>query len=224
MAEHARASLLVRLMLIIGVMLYGCICGTSPLVTSLVRQAWNTLTAPPRPPVTVPAVVPTTLSPAFRAEVLRWEPDILVWSQTYQLDPNLTATIMQVESCGDPQALSPAGAAGLFQVMPFHFAPGEDRFDPSINAARGLGFFADGLARAGGDAGLALAAYNGGQGLIDKPVFDWPNETRDYYEWATGIYTEASAGQNPSATLERWLAAGGLALCQRAAAYAGSSP
>ena len=41
------------------------------------------------------------------------EPDLL--------DPDIIATIIQIESCGNPAARSTAGAQGLFQVMPFHF-------------------------------------------------------------------------------------------------------
>lgn len=159
------------------------------------------------------------LSPIFTPSVLYWEDDILEWSEEYGIDPNAAATLMQIESCGDPDAESYVGAAGLFQVMPFHFAEGEDRFEPDTNALRGLEYFADGLDLADGHAGLAMAGYNGGHGLIGRAYENWPHETQRYYRWGSGIYREASAGWESSPTLESWLDAGGSALCETATAH-----
>ena len=76
----------------------------------------------------------------FTPEVQYWEPKILSWSKDLNLDPNLVATVMQIESCGDPKATSSVGAMGLFQVMPYHFSSGENPYKPNINARRGLAF------------------------------------------------------------------------------------
>ena len=80
------------------------------------------------------------LAAFYAPPVLRWSTALENWSSQYWLDVNLVATVMQIESCGDPEAMSIAGAAGLFQVMPFHFSPGEDSMDPGTNARRGLGY------------------------------------------------------------------------------------
>src|SRR3972149_6264675 len=61
------------------------------------------------------------LSPIFTPEVQHCADKIQGWSASAGIDPNLVATVMQIESCGDPQALSRSGAMGLFQVMPYHF-------------------------------------------------------------------------------------------------------
>lgn len=45
--------------------------------------------------------------------------------------------IIDIESDGDPRATSPAGAMGLMQVMPFHWKPGEDPYDPEQNVRKG---------------------------------------------------------------------------------------
>ncbi len=161
------------------------------------------------------------LWPIFAPEVLYWQDKILAWSATYGVDPNITATIMQVESCGDPQAVSVAGARGLFQVMPFHFAEGEDPLDPDTNARRGLSYFADRLAQTGGDVGRAFAGYNGGHVAADGNWDSWAAETQRYYLWTTGIYQEVQAGAAQSPTLEEWMAAGGASLCQQAASRLG---
>src|SRR5450759_279142 len=56
-----------------------------------------------------------TISSIFTPEVQFWAGRILSWASAAGLDPNLTATVMQIESCGDPLALSRSGAMGLFQ-------------------------------------------------------------------------------------------------------------
>lgn len=160
------------------------------------------------------------ISPLFTAEVKYWEPQILAWAQQYNLDPNMVATVMQIESCGDPQALSIAGAQGLFQVMPFHFQPGENAFDPDTNARRGMSFLADLLLQFE-EPNLAFAGYNGGPGNAVKNWSQWPAEMQRYYRWASGIYADAAAGLDRSETLDTWLAAGGAHGCARAAANLG---
>ncbi|MCZ7546218.1 MAG: lytic transglycosylase domain-containing protein [Anaerolineae bacterium] len=134
------------------------------------------------------------------------------------VNPNLLATLIQIESCGSPDAISAAGAAGLFQVMPFNFAPGDDFFDVETNARRGIGVLLECLGQANYDAGRAMACYNGGPGTLNTVYTNWYDETQRFYTWGTGIYADALAGRAESATLDRWLAEGGAALCQRAAA------
>lgn len=161
------------------------------------------------------AVAP--LSPVFTPEVLYWEPWIKAWAIKYQVDPNLIATLIQIESCGDPLVASPAGAQGLFQVMPFHFETGEDMLDVSTNARRGMAYLVGSLDRAEGHVGLALAGYNGGHGVIDRGWATWSPETQRYYYWGSRIYAEAKSNMETSATLQEWLNIGGENLCARAA-------
>ncbi len=162
-----------------------------------------------------------TIAPLFTPEVQYWAPKIAEWSQIYGIDPNIIATIMQIESCGSPVAGSSAGAQGLFQVMPFHFSPGEDMHDPDTNALRGMKFFNAQMDYTGGNILLSFAGYNGGYAASGGAYETWPNETKRYYKWAKGIYEDASAGRSASTTLEQWLAAGGQGGCQIAAAQLG---
>ena len=162
------------------------------------------------------------LAPLFTPEVDYWAGDIRRWASAHGLEPNLLATVMQIESCGHPTIHSPAGAQGLFQVMPFHFASGEDMLDPDTNARRGADFLKACQGYAGGDVGLTLACYNGGPRVIQVPSSQWPDEARRYYRWGTAIYADALVGKLRSETLDQWLAAGGGRLCQMAAAAQGS--
>lgn len=158
------------------------------------------------------------IAPLFTDEVDHWSEDISRWAAQYNLDPNLLATVMQIESCGHATISSHAGAQGLFQVMPFHFDFGEVYTDPDTNAKRSANFLNECLSWANGDPGLALGCYNGGPSITTRPFASWPSETQRYYTWGLGIYRDAQNNASQSETLNQWLAAGGQYLCNQAAA------
>lgn len=153
------------------------------------------------------------IAPLFTPEVQRWASDISRWAAAYQLDPNLLATVMQIESCGDPDIASSAGAQGLFQVMPFHFTLGEVMTDPETNARRGASFLAWCMDYAGRNSFMAMACYNGGPSVVHRDFMSWAAETRRYYVWGGTIYNDARAGLAASDSLNTWLNAGGAGLC-----------
>lgn len=156
------------------------------------------------------------LSPVFTKEIEYWTNSILSWSHEYSVDPNLIATVMQIESCGDPKAVSRSGAMSLFQVMPYHFVEIDDPFDPDTNALRGISYLKKSIETSGGDIRLTFAGYNGGIGVIDRSEDSWAEETRRYAYWGSGIYYEASSGNIESSRLGEWLAVGGISLCKQA--------
>ncbi len=164
------------------------------------------------------------LSPIFTREVQYWGNDIIRWANASSLDPNLVATVMQIESCGDPLALSRAGAMGLFQVMPFHFHHGENGFDPETNALRGLEYLARSLQTANGDPRLSLAGYNGGIGVINRGEWTWHAETARYVRYGAPIYSDARSGFTSSTTLDEWYQRYGAGLCRQAAQRLGLNP
>ncbi len=158
----------------------------------------------------------TDLAAFFAPAVQSWSDDIARWAAQHVVDPQLLATVMQIESCGHPTVISSAGAQGLFQVMPFHFAEGESMLDPNTNAKRGASFLNYCFDAADGVIGLALACYNGGPSVINQARENWSFETRKYYRWGVGIYSDAVAGHARSETLDQWLTAGGDRLCNSA--------
>ena len=161
------------------------------------------------------------LAGLFTPEIQHWSADITRWSSEHGLDPNMAATVMQIESCGNPDAQSSAGASGLFQVMPFHFLASEDAFNPETNALRGLAYLAKSLQASNGNARLAFAGYNGGIGVIAQSESNWANETIRYAYWGSGIYTDAQQNADISGRLSEWLTAGGSSLCYQARARLG---
>jgi len=88
--------------------------------------------------------------------------------------PNQLVWLAEVESSFDPEARSPAGAAGLFQLMPatarqygLRTWPFDQRLDPEPNArvaATLLGRLHDKFK----DWRLTLAAYNAGEGTVQN--------------------------------------------------------
>ena len=166
---------------------------------------------------TISAVPATSLSPIFTPEIHYWADSITRWAAVSNLDPNLAAVVMQIESCGDPRATSRAGAIGLFQVMPFHFQAGEDPYQPDTNALRGLDYLKRSLDTAGGNARLALAGYNGGIGVISRGEWSWAAETARYVKYGYPIYEDARSGVTTSASLNEWYGRYGAGLCRQAA-------
>jgi len=162
------------------------------------------------------SVASNGLAPLFTPEVQYWNASIVHWSDASQLDPNLVATVMQIESCGDAFARSSAGAVGLFQVMPDHFASTDGPFDPDTNALRGLTYLRRVFDTSNQNISWTLAAYNGGSSLIGSNEWTWPAETIRYVYWGSGIYADAVQMRSSSQRLEEWLSAGGASLCQRA--------
>jgi soluble lytic murein transglycosylase-like protein len=164
------------------------------------------------------------ISQIFTPEVQYWADRIQVWATAAGLDPNLVATVMQIESCGDPRALSRAGAMGLFQVMPYHFTDNDNPYAPETNAQRGLDYLKRSLEAAQGDPRLTLAGYNGGIGVIGMSESSWALETQRYVSWGSGIYTEAESGESNSQRLQEWLASNGASLCKQAHKRLGINP
>ena len=163
------------------------------------------------------------ISPIFTHEVQYWARDITRWANAASLDPNLVAVVLQIESCGNPSALSRAGALGLFQVMPFHFHFGENPYDPDTNALRGLSYLTRSLQAANGNAHLALAGYNGGIGVISRYEWTWPAETKRYIYYGVPIYEDARSGATSSPMLDEWYQKYGAGLCRNASQRLGLS-
>ena len=103
-------------------------------------------------------------------------------STQYGMDPLLITAIMKVESGFDPHARSHADAFGLMQVR----QPTADwcaqrigllQFDlmnPEDNIRIGVHFFAYLMEKYNGNIDVALAAYNAGEGNVDR----WLNDPR----------------------------------------------
>jgi hypothetical protein len=106
------------------------------------------------------------LAPDERTRVAR---AILEESLATALDPLLVVAVIHVESRFDPQAVSPAGALGLMQLMPPTMREEVARsglahgnpLDPVANVRAGVRYLAR-LVEAFDDLELALVAYNAG--------------------------------------------------------------
>ncbi|MFZ3372079.1 MAG: lytic transglycosylase domain-containing protein, partial [Desulfitobacteriaceae bacterium] len=114
--------------------------------------------------------------------VLRWQKDIETAATKYKLHPALIAAVMEQESGGDPNSLSPTGAIGLMQLMPETARSlGVNPYDPTQNIDGGAHYLQQQLASFGNEE-AALAAYNAGPGNVQSQRWLNFSETRDYVQ------------------------------------------
>jgi soluble lytic murein transglycosylase-like protein len=93
---------------------------------------------------------------------------ITSYAQRYRLDESLVYAVIRVESNFRADAVSPAGASGLMQLMPATAAEMgvTDIFDPAQNIAGGTQYLSKMLGLFGNNLSLALAGYNAGPGAV----------------------------------------------------------
>ena len=104
-------------------------------------------------------------------------------AQKVSLAPELIHSVVTAESAYDPTAVSHAGAQGLMQLMPetAQELGVKDSFDPEQNLFGGSRYLKQLLDKYDGDLDHALAAYNWGQGNVDRHgLKNMPEETRNY--------------------------------------------
>ncbi|HEY0385309.1 MAG TPA: lytic transglycosylase domain-containing protein [Pyrinomonadaceae bacterium] len=108
------------------------------------------------------------------------------------VDPVLLYAQMHQESSFKRSAVSPKGARGLMQLMPFTAARFgvKDIFDPRQNIEGGARYMRYLLNAFDGDVALALAGYNAGEGAVMKYGRHVPpyRETQEYVRRITGRY------------------------------------
>lgn len=107
------------------------------------------------------------------------------------VDAALLRAVIGVESAWRADAVSPKGAVGLMQLMPdtarrFGTTRPED---PGANLMAGAAYLRHLIDRHGSDLGLALAAYNAGEGAVQRHRGIPPYaETRQYVPKVLAAY------------------------------------
>jgi soluble lytic murein transglycosylase-like protein len=164
------------------------------------------------------SIIMTTATPAaasvapepsvsVASRVMAFAPLIEEAARATRLDAALLMAVIDVESGGNPQAVSPKGASGLMQLMPAtgmrHGA--SNLFDPQQNIGAGARYL-QALLQQFGDVALALAAYNAGEGAVQKSNGQIPPyaETMSYVSKVIaryGWYRDAMLGTT-SASIE----------------------
>jgi soluble lytic murein transglycosylase-like protein len=119
-------------------------------------------------------------------------------SSKYQVDPKLVQAVVQTESNYRSDAVSPAGAQGLMQLMPetARELGVKNSLDAEQNLDGGVRYLRKMLEMNNGNVAEALAAYNAGPGSVRKfggiPPFQ---ETRTYVKRVLDLYDQNNIGR-----------------------------
>lgn len=123
------------------------------------------------------------------------------YGQQYGVDPVLIRAVIQIESNFNPSCVSSKGARGLMQLMPGtakRFGV-QQVHDPEQNIRGGVAYLAI-LLRMFGDLPRALAAYNAGEGAVQRhggiPPYE---ETATYVKRGMTVYYGRPYGGNSGA-------------------------
>ncbi len=123
------------------------------------------------PPPPAPVIAPAPVVAAAPAVVPPTDPKTMVREAAVRhgLPPNFVESVARVESAMRPDAVSPKGAIGVMQLMPATArALDADPSDPAQNIEAGTRLLRELLLKYNNDAVKALAAYNAGEGAVDK--------------------------------------------------------
>jgi len=123
---------------------------------------------------------------------------IRYYAQRYDIDPYLLFAISRVESGHNSNTVSPKGAIGLMQIMPAtaialgHQGNAKELYDPDTNVRLACIYLRTLYRDYGNDIPLILAAYNAGQGAVQRYGRNIPPypETQDYVRRVMSYYME----------------------------------
>jgi soluble lytic murein transglycosylase-like protein len=123
-------------------------------------------------------------------------------AERHRVDPALVRAVILTESNWNPRAYSRKGAGGLMQLIPTTAQRygANDLFDPQQNINAGVKYLRTLLERYNGNLDLALAAYNAGEGAVDRahgvPSY---RETRSYVQKVQNAYFSPNSGRQADA-------------------------
>ena len=167
---------------------------------TLIKPKGGALTPKPKPVIYLPGEL------GFTSNARPWmsidrdgvEKIVREAAERHHVDPALVRAVIETESNWNPRAYSHKGAGGLMQLIPTTAQRygAHDLFNPEQNIDAGVRHLKMLLQRYGGNLDLALAAYNAGEGTVDRfggipPI----RETRNYVLKVQNAYFRPGSGR-----------------------------
>lgn len=190
-----------RMLLVVSALLWGGLAASadvmqyrgtdgSVLLTNVPRISYDP--SPPPAVLSAPRPAPSSTHPSILYLIHEL-------ARLHDVEPRLVHAMIRVESNFNPYAVSRAGAQGLMQLMPDTAQRYQvhDPFNPRANIDGGIRYLKDLFQQFPGDLRRALAAYNAGEGAVQRfgDIPPYP-ETRQYVERVLSLYHPSpSAGK-----------------------------
>lgn len=114
------------------------------------------------------------------------------WADRYGVERELVHAVIEVESAGNPRAVSSVGAVGVMQLMPDTAAAFEvtNRYDVRENVRAGVAYLAWLRDLCGGDKRLMMAGYIAGERRVRRDGLNvaYSKEIHDYVTRVAYLY------------------------------------
>lgn len=187
-----------------GAAIFACVDADGKLLISSRQEDDRYRRFDPLHRVSAPKFGVSTAAESGQADHRPWQAFAAIIDQIARevgVSPHLLHAVIEVESAYNPEAISSKGAQGLMQLIPATAArfQVQEVNDPTSNIRAGAKYLKLLLERFHNDLSLALAAYNAGEGTVQRYHNTMPPfpETEAYVKRVLALFEQGMNGKRP---------------------------